>query len=125
MFWPKDHEGTSIKKECHDQNGQENIHPQIKFSEWNPGSKEAYIYSAERNMDELQKELSNKCSKINTLMAVNGTVLGLILAFMINSKIFDNGGPEWLGYTLIAGFCIIFASFALTVWHRAKAESLW
>jgi len=94
----------------------------IPFSEWNPESKKVYIESAERNMDELQKELSNKCSRTNTLIAVNGTVIGLILAFIVNSKLFDGGISEWMDYLLIAGFCVIFASFVIIVWMSFESR---
>ncbi|MDR0509199.1 MAG: hypothetical protein LBG63_05205 [Candidatus Methanoplasma sp.] len=94
----------------------------IPFSEWNQESKEIYIRSAERNMDELQKELGNKTSRTNTLIAVNGTVIGLILAFMASSKIIEDGVSEWIGYTLIAGFCIIFISFVFTAWTSFESR---
>ncbi|MCL2148954.1 MAG: hypothetical protein FWH47_06435 [Methanomassiliicoccaceae archaeon] len=73
-------------------------------------------------MDELQKELGNKCSRTNTLIAVNGTVIGLILAFMVNWKIFENGVFEWAGYALIAGFCTIFVSFVFTAWTSFESR---
>ena len=94
----------------------------IPFSTWNKESKDIYVRSAERNMDELQRELGNKCSRANTLIAVNGTVIGLILAFMVNSRLFENVDPEWAAYVLIVGFCIIFISFVFTVWTSFESR---
>lgn len=96
--------------------------PRIYFSKWNKESRTAYLRAARKNMEELQMDYDRRNTRLNTLMIVNGTVLGLILAFMVNADIINNPDLKWTGVVMVVGFIFLLISFVTAIWTSSGTK---
>lgn len=101
--------------------GDPNI-PRIYFANWNEDSRRAYLRAAVKNMEELQDDSDRRNTRMNTFMIVNGTVLGLVLAFVINSNLLQTPSMRWAGIIMVVGLAFLISSFVLLVWTSSEAK---
>lgn len=100
----------------------DNSVPRIFFSKWSRDSRIAYLKAARKNMVELQEDYDRRSTRMNTLMIVNGTVLGLVLAFMVNSNMLETPEIRWVGAILVVGIFFLLLSFTMLVWTSTGAK---
>lgn len=96
--------------------------PRIFFSKWSRDSRIAYLKAARKNMIELQEDYDRRSTRMNTLMIVNGTVLGLVLAFMVNSNLLGTSEIRWVGAIMVIGLFFLLLSFTMLVWTSTGAK---
>lgn len=96
--------------------------PRIYFANWKKDSRVAYLRAARKNMLELESDYDRRNTRMNTFMIVNGTVLGLVLAFMVNSNLLQTPEIRWVGVIMIVGLGFLSASFILTVWTSSGTK---
>lgn len=90
--------------------------PRIFFEKWSYASRKVYLRAAVKNMEELEADYDRRSTRLNTLMIVNGTVLGLVLAFLVNSNIFTTPEIRWVGGIMVLGLGLLIYSFSLAIW---------
>lgn len=96
--------------------------PRIYFSNWKDESRRSYLRAAEKNMEELEADYDRRNTRMNTLMIVNGTVLGLVLAFMVNSNLLQTSEIRWVGGIMVVGIGLLLSSFVLAVWTSTETK---